>query len=343
MASAPLRAVALVGCGWAGERHARAFRSIGVRVAWVVDPTEARRLALAEATGARPAADPEAAIADPTVEAAVLCLPHRLHAPEAVRWLEAGRHVLCEKPLATTLTEADAMIAAADRAGRVLMVAENVWFDPALLRIRELLRSGAIGAVSLVQISRDVWTTDDDLQARPWYGAGTAEGGGIMMAGGIHDIEKARLLAGEVAGVCAVRAPQRLVAMQADDTSVAVLRFASGAVGVLVESFSARIPATSAGGELHRLRLDGAAGSILHDGGGPITLFTIDGNRRESAREQTISVEPVDTFRDEAEHFARCVATGEEPLTSGRSQRRALELVVEAHRSMSSGVSSGGL
>lgn len=334
MAGAPLRSVAVVGCGWAGERHARAFRSIGVGVAWAIDPSVTRRQALADATGARPAADADAALADPAVDAAVLCLPHRLHAPEAVRWLEASRHVLVEKPLATTLAEADAMIGAADRAGRVLMVAENVWFDPALLRIRELLGGGSIGAVSLVQISRDVWTTDEDLQARPWYGAGTAEGGGIMMAGGVHDIEKARLLVGEIAGVYAVRAPQRLLAMEADDTSVAVLRFVPGAVGVLVESFSARIPATASGGELHRLRIDGAAGSILHDRGGPVTVFTIDGNRREAAAERSVAVDPVDTFAAEAEHFARAVATGEEPVTSGRSQRRALELVLAAHRSM---------
>jgi predicted dehydrogenase len=308
----------------------------GVRIAWAVDPSPERCGRLAAAAGASAAADAEEALADPAVDAVVLALPHHLHAAETLRALRAGKHVLCEKPLATNLADADAMIAAAEEADRVLMVAENVWYDPAFLTIRDLLQRAVIGPVSVVQISRDVWTSDDDLRARPWYGTSSEQGGGIMMAGGIHDIEKARMLLGEIRDIVAWQAPGRLDGMEADDASVALLRFESGAVGTLTESFSARIPMTAAGDEVHRLRIEGANGSIFHEGGGGITLFTVTGNRRDTGKTQILDVETIDTFEAEAETFARAVVGGVEPPTSARAQRRALELVLRAHRSMGS-------
>jgi predicted dehydrogenase len=226
------------------------------------------------------------------------------------------------------------MIDAANRAGRVLMIAENVRFDPALQTIRDLLAEGAIGSVSLLQISRDVWFTDEDLLERPWFRSQKTAGGGIMMSGGVHDFEKARMLCGEISEISAVRAPQRLIAMEGDDTSVALVRFESGAMGSIVESFSAKTPATRTGREVHRIRIDGERGSITHENGGSINLFSVRNNARESSVEETIEVAESDTFASEVEHFLRSALSGQEPITSGRSQRRNLELVLAAYRSM---------
>jgi predicted dehydrogenase len=329
--------VAVLGCGWAGTRHARAFRSVGARIAWAVDTLAERRGALAEETGAREAATIDPVLADEDVDAVLVCLPHNLHEAAAVRALGAHKHVLCEKPIAATLQAADRMIDAADRAGRLLMVAENVWFDPALLEIRELLAGGAIGPVSLVQIARDVWTTDADVVERPWFCSNEQAGGGIMMAGGVHDFEKARMLLGEIDRLAVLRAPQRLAEMEGDDTSAALVHFCSGAVGVLVESFAAKTPVTSSGAEEHRLRLDGLTGSICQESSGGVQLLSAPANRREASRTSIIEVGERDTFVSEAQHFLRCLESGEEPVTSGRSQRRPLELVLAAYRSMEQG------
>jgi len=339
MMRAPLR-VALIGCGWAGARHAAAFSQCGARVLWAVDVERARAEALARAYGVEHiSTDYRQALGDPSVEAVSICLPHALHAQVAVDAAEARKHILCEKPLAATLEEADRMIAAAERAGVVLMIAENVRYEPLYQKVRELLVKGAIGRPALIQMTRECYLVQSFLQERPWFLDARMAAGGIMMSGGIHDFETMRLLMGEIASVCALRAPQRFLQMEGDDTSVALVRFVSGAVGTLVESFIMKSLSTAAGPEVHTLRIDGELGSLAVRDGRTIRLFSEreDYLLGEALVQHDIYVPPADTFALEVAHFMECVRTGAEPLTSGRAQRRALEAVLAAYRSMELG------
>jgi predicted dehydrogenase len=336
--------VAVVGCGWAGARHARAFARLGVEVRWAVDTDRGRAEAVAaELGGARVAADHRGALRDPDLDAVSICLPHHLHAPVAAAAAAAGKHVLCEKPLAGTLEEADRMIGAAERAGATLMVAENVRFDPLLRRVRDLLRDGVIGRVVLIRLTRQADLARSLQEERPWFLDARAAAGGIMMSGGIHDVETMRMLLGEVDGevdtVYALRVPQRFVEMEGDDTSVATLRFRNGAVGVLTESFVAKSLATATGVEIRTLHVDGDLGSLVVDGGQVIRLFSERADLRVgmSPTQHEIYVPPQDTFALEIEHFLESIRAGSEPVTSGRSQRKPLEVVLAAYRSMDVG------
>ena len=160
-----------------------------------------------------------------------------------------------------------------------------------------------------------------------------------MMSGGIHDFETMRMLIGEVESIQALRARQRFVEMQGDDTSVALVRFCDGTVGTLVESFVMKSLTTAAGSEIHTLRIDGDLGSISVRDGRTIRLFS----EREDflpgggLAQHHIYVLPADTFALEIEHFLQCIRSGEEAITSGRSQRRPLEIVLAAYQSMESG------
>jgi predicted dehydrogenase len=276
------------------------------------------------------------------VEAVDICLPHDLHAEVAIAAAEAGKHVLVEKPLAATLAEADAMIAAAARRGVILMVAENVRFDPLYLKVEELLRDGAIGRPALLQMTREAYLTRSFLEERPWFLDARAAAGGIMMSGGVHDFEAVRMLLGEVEEVYALRARQRFAEMEGDDTSVALVRFADGAVGTLVESFVMKSLETAAGSEVHTLRIDGELGSLATRDGRTIELFSerpdyLPGGLGGTLVRHTIHVPEADTFAREIAHFIQCVRVGAEPVTSGRSQRRPLELVLAAYESMETG------
>ena len=336
--------LAILGCGWAGMRHARACAQCGVEVRWAIDLDAGRAAALKRSLGEAQgevftAADYRAALDDPAVDAVDICLPHNLHAPLAVEAAQAGKHVLCEKPLAATLEGAERMIAAADRAAVVLMVAENVRFSPLLHRVRALLREGAIGQPALIQMTRQCYLTRSFLQDRRWFLDAGAAAGGIMMSGGIHDFETMRMLIGEVESVYALRAPQRFVEMQGDDTSVALVRFQNGAVGTLVESFVMKDLTTACGPEVHTLRIDGELGSLWVQDGERIGLFS---ERAEylpggSLMQHEIHVPGQDSFALLVAHFAQCVRTGDEPLTSGRSQLRPLQAVLAAYASMRSG------
>jgi predicted dehydrogenase len=336
--------VALIGCGWAGERHAQGYLRHGATLAWAIDSREARAAALRADLGAAGAAtrvgtDYRAALADPGVDAVDICLPHDLHAPVAIEAAAAGKHILVEKPLAATLAEADAMIAAADRAGVVLMVAENARFDAVLLKVRDLLRAGVIGRPALVQLTRECYLRESFLVDRPWFLNARAAAGGIMMSGGIHDFETLRMLIGEVASVHALRARQRFPEMEGDDTSVALVRFVDGTVGTMVESFLMKSLTTAAGPEVHTLRIDGDLGHLSVGEGRRIRVFSEhpDWSRGDALAAHELHVPEHDAVAAEIAHFLACLRTGQEPLTSGRSQRAPLACVLAAYRAMETG------
>jgi len=127
--------------------------------------------------------------------------------------------------------------------------------------------------------------------------------------------------------------------MKGDDTSIAMVRFRDGSVGTMVESFVMKSFATASGPEVHTLRVDGELGSLSVGDGRTIRLFS----EREdflpggALAQHDICVPPKDTFVLEVEHFLQCIRSGQEPLTSGRSQRRPLEIVLAAYQSMESG------
>ncbi len=339
MVERPIR-VAIVGCGWAGVRHAEAYERCGATVGWAVDRDLGRAEALASLRqGVCVATDYREALSDSDIGAISICLPHNLHARVAVDAAQARKHVLCEKPLAASLEEADRMVEAAERARVCLMVAENDRFDPLLRKVSELLEKGTIGEPALIQVTREANLTEDFLSERRWFLDSHEAAGGIMMSGGIHDVEKMRMLLGDIRSVCALRAPQRFTEMEGDDTSVAIIQFESGAVGTLLESFVMKSLATAAGSEVHALRIDGDLGSLSVQDGKTIRLFS----EREDLRlggantQHEILVPVADTFALEVQHFLESVRTGREPITSGRAQRRALEVVLAAYQSMESG------
>jgi predicted dehydrogenase len=141
--------------------------------------------------------------------------------------------------------------------------------------------------------------------------------------------------------VYAVRARQRFSEMQADDTSVATVRFASGAVGLLTESFLMKSLVTAAGEEEHTLRVDGDLGSMRVDlRARRLRLFSEHRSwqRGGALVEHALHVTDADPFDREIAHFLECIRTGAEPLTCGRSQRRPLELALAAYASMDAGV-----
>ncbi len=329
--------IAIIGCGWAGMRHARAFEQGGAEVRFAVDLNVGRAQAL---HAVHAAADYRLALADPDVEAVDICLPHYLHATVAVEAAQAGKHILCEKPIAATLEEADQMIEAAERAGVVLMIAENERFSPLSYKVRELVQAGVIGRPALFQMTRECYLTRSFLEERRWFLDAKAAAGGMMMAGGVHDFETARLIIGDVQSVYALRAPQRFLEMEGDDTSVALVRFSNGTVGTFVQSFVMKSLITAAGPEIHTMRIDGDLGSISVQDGRTIQVFSEreDYLLREQLVQHQIYVPEQDTFALEIEHFLRVVQTGEEPITSGRSQRRPLEIVLAAYRSMETGL-----
>jgi predicted dehydrogenase len=326
----------IIGCGWAGEHHAEAILTLRklARITAICDYDQATLNERGEAWGVESRyTDYRQLLARAEVDALSICTPHDLHAEMAIAAAEAGKHILVEKPLARTLDEADAMIDAAEKAGVVLMVAENVRFNNYYLKAKELIDDGYLGDIFLVYISR-MEMARRELLDRPWFLDARRAGGGIMMSGGVHDFEAMRMLAGEVKEVFAYQAKKTFPEMQGDDTSVAVIGFEDGTAGVLMESFSANALKAH-----NTVEIYGSLGSLRTDIYGPhlMSLYSEKLQNLPGRARVDITVPEGDTFVAEMSHFIDCVAHGQVPTTSGAEERKPLAAVLAAYESMDVG------
>ena len=144
--------VVVAGCGHWGKNHVRNYAELGA-LAGVIDPNPATAKAMAEAHGVKAVSFDEA-LADDGAQGIAICAPAELHADMTVRALAAGKHVFVEKPLALTLEDGARMCAAADAAGRTLMVGHILQYHPAFASLRDLVRGGGLGALRYAYSNR---------------------------------------------------------------------------------------------------------------------------------------------------------------------------------------------
>ncbi|AYY14001.1 gfo/Idh/MocA family oxidoreductase [Actinobacteria bacterium YIM 96077] len=173
MTTARIR-VGIIGLGRSGWNiHAAGLAQLDrCDVVAAADPAAERRAEAGERFGCATYATPEELIDDDRVELAVVATPSHTHVPLAVAALEAGKHVVVEKPLAQTVSEVDTMVAAAERAGRVLTCFHNRRFDPELLAIRDVIASGRLGELILIRRNLGRFARRADWQALRSMGGG---------------------------------------------------------------------------------------------------------------------------------------------------------------------------
>ena len=164
-----------------------------VRLVAGFDPRESARAAFAATFGGRPAASAEAVCTDPAVEWVYVATPHQMHAEHVELAARCGKHVLVEKPMALTLEDCTRMIEACARAGTRLVVGHSHSFDAPVLRARQLIDSGAFGAVRMVHAMQ---YTDFLVRPRRPEELDTAQGGGVAFSQAAHQVDVVRLLAG---------------------------------------------------------------------------------------------------------------------------------------------------
>jgi len=168
------------------------------------------------------------------VDAVDICTPPHLHPEAAIAAAKAGKHVSCQKPLARTLAECDAMIEAAHEAGVVLYHAEFNRTHPANIRAAELVRSGRIGRIIAIQATFAYWQ-GGELLSTTWRYDPKIAGGGQLLDSGIHSIDLLRGIGGEVKSVSCMTTRFR-EELGGEDTSVVNLRFEEGHLGALLST-----------------------------------------------------------------------------------------------------------
>ncbi|CEK15047.1 predicted dehydrogenase [Chthonomonas calidirosea] len=241
--------IALVGCGVIAPQHIAAFAKQYERATLSVfcdlDMEKADRARahyeklLGKSVGSRIVASYEEVLADSTVDAVDLCLPHHLHAEYAIAAARAGKHILCEKPLANTLEDCDRMIAAAREAGVVLFHGENMRLDPVVNRAAELIHEGRIGIVTGLQQTYAHW--QPEAMNRGWRARPEEAGGGQLMDAAIHHVDILRHVGGEIVQVQAMTTQHRPeLGPESEDTGVLNFRFDRGHLGQLFAGHATR-------------------------------------------------------------------------------------------------------
>ncbi len=228
--------VGIIGCGKIARTHAEAVTATpGAALVACCDAELARAQALAGDFGADLATDSlDDLFTRGALDAALICTPHPAHEKLVVACAAAGVNVLCEKPIAIRLDEADRMIAATDEAGVAFGVIFQRRFWPAAQRMRKAIDAGELGSLTFASASSLLWRPREYFASDPWRGKWETEGGGVMMNQAVHTIDLLQWFMGPAAEVYGKIATLRHGDyIDVEDTVAATVVFESGALGAI--------------------------------------------------------------------------------------------------------------
>lgn len=319
--------VAIIGAGGIGVVHLHACGALpDVRVTWVADADPERARTLAAEAGARATTDNAEAIGAADVDAVIVAVPTPFHRPVTELAAAHGKHVFCEKPMARTVADAEAMIAACDRGGVRLMIGQVVRFFPEYARIHDILADGTLGRIGVARISR---VGSGPVGSRSWF-LDLEQSGGMVVDFMIHDLDTLRWYFGDVARLYALGLSY--TPLQAtSDYAQAVLRFESGVIAHVEASWAHATFRTT-------VEIAGEHGLVRHDSDQSAPL-RVDQPAHDD-RPPTVTRRgawPYRPYEAELRNFFDRLADGQPFLTDGEEGRRSLDVALAVLASVRTG------
>ena len=273
------------------------------------------------------------------VDVVDICVPNYRHYEACMKAAEYGKHVICEKPLAMNLEQADEMIEACESRGLKLMYAEELCFAPKYERVRSMVEQGAVGTPYMLKQGEK-----HDGPHSKWFYSKETAGGGVMMDMGCHALAWFRWMNRGVA-VKTVYADMKTVfhkdITDCDDNTVCIVEFENGVTGIAETSWA------KPGGMDDRIEIYGNKGVVYADlfRGNSALTYSVDGygyaaEKAGSTKGWTFTIfeEAFNQgYPQELSHFIDCVRNDKEPCTTGRDGRAVLELTYAAYESARTG------
>jgi predicted dehydrogenase len=257
------------------------------------------------------------------VDVVYIALPNSMHAEYTIRAAKAGKHVLCEKPMATSVEDCRAMIQACQRADRKLMIAYRCQYDPTHLRAIQLIREGRIGSIKSIEsafgfdIGPNEWRTDKKLA-----------GGGPLMDVGIYCLNASRYLTGlqptEVKGISSVVDHDGRFG-QVEESLSWTTKFPSGVLASCACTYGAMM--------LGYFRVRGSRGTIVVEPAFNYSGLHLSAHLDDGDAEFGPDDPAPRQFLREADHMADCILQNKEPKTPGQEGLRDIELIMRIYRS----------
>lgn len=327
----------IIGCGWIAPFHAAALNRLSDRVAvvWAADPETDRAEGIARslATG-----DVEV-LGDyrdglDRVDAVSILVPHHLHHPITLDALQAGCHVLLEKPFALTLEEADDMIAEAEGQGKTLMIALPHRYRKSTQAFRQVIDSGDYGRLFML----DAFMDEDNREyvTGGWFVKKATLGGGVYFSASAHMLDVMLWIAGDVQSVSMVGTHAGLP-MEGEDTAISVIKFKNGVVGTTRHTWFSPKP--------HRWYTMRAyceravitltvhpLGNLAVEGVGCAWSSQITVCEAGAAEKVLLDSDEGLDLTEEVRHFLDCVDSGAQPQTDGLVARQLMQVALDAYR-----------
>ena len=357
--SNPLK-VGMLGAGGITNSHLPAYleHPDRVQITAVCDLVEPRAQALARKAGVEAVyTDLDQMLREADIDAVDNCTFHPAHAPLTIACAEAGKHVIVEKPMARSLQECRDMVAAADKAGVTLMIAQDLRYSPEAFAVKRFIDEGRLGDMFAVRTHLLSPRVPPRIgRARQDRYADAEQGGGTLMSVQVHHIDLLRFYAGNVKRLTAVcRSIGPRMVNDAEDLVAAILEFENGALGHLFagpgetpEDASDGRPVTAS---TRSYMLYGSEGTIHsapetlpeHHHFGRIMFAPTEDRPIDRSIPADLErwvhppFEPIDTsgldlptvkpFVNEILHFEECIRTGREPISSGRDNMETMKII----------------
>ena len=325
--------VALVGCGRISKNHFDALRKVdGLTLSAVCDVVPDRARAAGEAEAVPCFTSLEEMLERADCDVVSICTPSGLHAAQGALAARAGKHVITEKPMAITLGQADELVKACDDAGVFLFVVKQNRLNPPIQLLRRAIDKGRFGRIFLANTTVRWQRPQEYYDAAPWRGTWEFDGGAIMNQAS-HYVDLIQWLVGPVESVMAKTATQAR-RIEAEDSGVALLKFRSGALGVIevnVLTYPRNLEGSIAiFGEKGSVKIGGTAVNRVEHW--LFADYDDDDKLIEGA-----STNPPNVYGFGHEGYYRnvlAVLRGEaQPQTDGRAGRKSLEVILGIYES----------
>lgn len=318
----------VIGLGMAAAPHARSLLDLAdrVEVAAAYSPTRARREAFAKSYGLPVGDDPAAIFDDGSIDAVLILTPPNTHLDLVRRAAAAGKHILLEKPLETSLERAEALVAAAEEARVKLGVVLQHRFRPTGATLAELVSGGRLGTVVSASARLNNWRPQDYYD-QPGRGTRARDGGGVLLTQAIHTLDLLIAVAGAPDEVTAYAVTSPVHRMETEDLVAGAMRFDNGAIGSVTATTAAypgHPDAIDIIGTKGMARLEGTRlSAAFHDG----SEFQLE----DEAPGGGTGADPMafshQHHRAVLSDFLDAVATGREPKVSGHEALKVHRLI----------------
>ena len=347
--------VAIIGCAKIAHLHAKALLQIpelNFKAVWSRTPASAQKFV--DEYGVKAYSSISEMIKAENIGMAVICTAHPYHADPAVEAMEAGAHVIIEKPLASTLQDCDRIIEAARRTGRKTgVISQRRWYQP-IQRMKQAIDEGKIGTPMLGTIQMLGWRDRSYFEGDAWRGSWKLEGGGVLVNQSPHQLDLLQWLMGDIDEVFGYWSNVNHPYIEVEDTAVALIRFKNGALGNILVSNSQK---PGIYGKVHIHGSNGATVGSQPEGGAmfiagkttiaeppKLDLWTVPGEEHlleEWNKADSDEFHSVDSmtwyFRKQLEDFKDAVQNNRQPLVTAEEGRKTVELFTAIYRSQRDG------